>query len=181
MITLEVHQTGQAPRTYRFNNANMTIGFTPQATLPLEPFAISAPSVEIVSETGSAVQAKPHDSTPATHFKVNDEPCLTPRPLLNGDRLSVNGYAITILGLPGSAAKAPAAATPPAKAASPAPGSGASGRRTRVRPVDGDAAPPSTPGVPRSAAASAASRSARGAARSDRLSSGSTPGWRART
>jgi pilus assembly protein CpaF len=130
MITLEVHQTGQAPRTYRFNNANMTIGFTSQATLPLEPFAVSAPSVEVVSEAGGAVQAKPHDSTPAAHFKVNDEPCLTPRPLLNGDRLSVNGYAITILGLPGSAAKAPAAAPPPAKAASPAPGAGAKPPKT---------------------------------------------------
>lgn len=129
MITLEVQRSGQSARIYRFADATVSIGFTPKATLPLEPFADSAPSLELVMEAGGTL-AKPHASSAASHFKVSDEPCLAPRSLRNGDRLSVNGYTITLLALPGSAAKAPAASEPQAKAATSAPGAEAKPAKT---------------------------------------------------
>jgi pilus assembly protein CpaF len=100
ITTFEVQQNGQKPRLFRFSDSEITIGFPPRSSLPLEP--ADASGAELVVSTKDQpclIRAK---SRPGA-FQLNGVPCQTDLPVNQGDVITGGSYRIVVKNIPGNA------------------------------------------------------------------------------
>lgn len=123
MAILEVVQKGQATRLFKFDCALVSIGFSPQAVLSLEPFSEDAPLLNLdIRADGSCIATPAHNPD---SFNINGTPCSKEIPIHAGDTIVTGDYRITIKNL------APGTPHPPTPGLKQAPGPSAEADNAR--------------------------------------------------
>ena len=118
MATFEVELKGQKPRLFRFDATEVTIGFTPQADLSLEPHAEKGAELKLVPQSDKAGLLRVISSPGA--FQLNGAACTADAQVKAGDVISSGDYRIRIRDLPGAPAAGKSAESEPReKAAAP--------------------------------------------------------------
>src|SRR5947208_1701944 len=90
----EVQRTGEKPRRFCFEEAQITIGFSPDCDVCLEPEAADAAELmlSVQGETGCLI----HPTCQPGAFLLNETPCAEPQAIKPGDVISAEMYRIRI-------------------------------------------------------------------------------------
>ena len=92
LVTLEVQLEGRKPQVLRFGENTITVGFTEQCQVRLEPHAEKGPAVQLVIGRLGSGFLKPI-STPGA-FNLNGVPCVDILPLEPGDVIGIGSSRV---------------------------------------------------------------------------------------
>src|SRR6185436_5194178 len=98
LTTLEVRQNGGKARLFRFEESEITIGFTPRCLLSLEPQSENGAELVLTSHAGKGCSVRALRNPGS--FSLNGTPCSAEEQVKNGDVLTVDSYQITLRSLP---------------------------------------------------------------------------------